>query len=366
MEPDSSRQTGLETEFFRKSISFRRNSALATKTKLGFWHCKEEKPMKIKQILILLGVVIVLLVIVLVITREPKKTTEELFPSFKSDKIAKIEIKSEDKNTVLKKPNGDWLVETEENYRADQEAVKEIFDKVKEFKFKATDLASENPENQSKFHVDEESGIEVKLSDSSDNLLAHFFVGRSKDFLSAYVRKADANEVYRMKENLTYTLDRHRGWRDTTIFDFNSGDATKLTIESEGEKLVLQTDAEGKWELIEPEKAKAKKDAVDGILNKLSSLDTDDFAEKKELKEYSLDEPVSSVSAELNDGSSRILLIGKEEGGKHYVKRADKDTVFQIYKSSVNQLLKKVDDLKAEEKAEEEGEESEALLEEKK
>ena len=208
------------------------------------------------------------------------------------------------------------------------------------------------------------SGIEVKLSDSSDNLLAHFFVGRSKDFLSAYVRKADANEVYRMKENLTYTFDRNLGWRDRTIFDFNSGDMTKLTIESKGEKLVLQTSAEGKWELIEPEKAKAKKDAVDGILNKLSSLDTDDFAEKKELKEYGLDEPTSSVSAKLNDGSSRILLIGKEEGGKHYVKRADKEMVFQIYKSSVNQLLKKVKDLKEEEKAEEEGAESEETEEE--
>ena len=337
--------------------------------------------MKIKQILNSLGVVVVLLIIVLVITREPKKTTEELFPGFNSDKIAKIEIKTEDKTTVLKKnrseggeagqalspasTSGDWLVETEDNYRADQEAINEIFDKVKEFK--TTNLASKNPEKQSKYQVDEKSGIEIKFSDASEDLLAHFFVGRSKaDFLGSYVRKADANEVYKIDETLTYVFDRHRGWRDRTIFAFNSGDTTKLTTESEGEKLVLQTGTEGKWELIEPEKANAKKDAVDGILNKLSSLDADDFAEKKDLEEYGLDAPASSVSAELNDGSSRILLIGKEEGGKHYVKRADKETVFQIYASSVNQLLKKVEDLKEEEKAEEAVEEGEASLEEKK
>ncbi len=319
--------------------------------------------MKIKQILILLGVVVVLLIVVLVLTREPKKTVEELLPGFQSDKVAKIEIATEDKNTVLRKPNGDWLVETEDNYRADQEAVEEMLSKVKEFK--TTTLASKNPEKQSKYQVDEKSGIGVKLSDSSDNLLVHFFVGRSKaDFLGAHVRKADANEVYKMGENLTYVFDKHNGWRDKTIFKFNSGDVTKLTIESDDQKIVLQADAESKWELIEPEKAKAKKDAVDGILNALSSLNTDDFAEKKELKEYGLDEPASSVSAELNDGSSRKLLIGKEESGKHYVKREDKETLFLLYKSQVNQLLKKVEDLKEEEKAEEEGAEGEKLEEE--
>jgi len=325
--------------------------------------------MRIKQILILLGVLVVLVIIwggfKLVLTREQKKTVEELLPGFQSDRVAKIEIATEDKNTVLTKPAGDWLVETEDNYRADKEAVEEMLSKVKEFK--TTNLVSQNPEKQSKYQVDEKSGIEVKLSDSSDNLLAHFFVGRSKaDFLGAHVRKADANEVYMMNENLTYVFDKQRGWRDKTIFKFNSGDATKLTIESEEQKILLQTDAEGKWEFIEPEKAKAKKDVVDGILNALSSLETDDFAEKKELKEYGLDEPASSVSAELNDGSSRVLLIGKEESGKHHVKRADKETVFLIYKSKVNQLLKKVEELKEEEKAEEEVAEDEESSEEKK
>lgn len=65
------------------------------------------------------------------------------------------------------------------------------------------------------------------------------------------MRKADANEVYKMCENLTYIFDRYRGWRDRTIFKFNAGDATKLTIELEGKKIALQTDAEGKWELLE-------------------------------------------------------------------------------------------------------------------
>ena len=52
----------------------------------------------------------------------------------------------------------------------------------------------------------------------------------------------------------------------------------------------------------------------------------------------------------MNDGASKTLLIGKEENGKYYVKRADQETIFLVYKSTINnQLLKKVDDLKEEE-----------------
>ena len=56
------------------------------------------------------------------------------------------------------------------------------------------------------------------------------------------------------------------------------------------------------------------------------------------------------VSADLNDGTSKTLFIGKEESGKYYVKRADQETVFLVSKYTIdNQLLKKMEDLKEEE-----------------
>jgi hypothetical protein len=150
-------------------------------------------------------------------------------------------------------------------------------------------------------------------------------------------------------------------WRDKTIFDFSSGNVTKVTLASEEEKVLLQLDAaSNEWKLIEPEAANAKKDVVDGILNALSALKANDFADKKELKEYDLDEPKSLVSADLNDGTSKTLFIGKEESGKYYVKRVDQETVFLVSKYTIdNQLLKKVEDLKEEEIKDKEAEEQE-------
>jgi len=320
--------------------------------------------MKMKQIAILLGVFVVLFLLWLIFGRETIDKTEpagSLVPNFKSDSVAKIELTQDEKTTVLQKSGDIWLVETSNNYSADKKSVEDILDKVSDFK--TDNLISDKPDKQSIFEVDS-SGIEAKFSDSSNNLMAHFFVGKmGTDYQSRYVRQADSNNVYIMDGNLRSMFGKESGeWRDKTIFDFIAENVTKLTLVSEDSKILLQLGAENnEWKLIEPEETKAKKDVVEQILNALSSLKASDFAEKKELKEYELEEPKSLVSADLNDGTSKTLFVGKEESGKYYVKRVDQETVFSVFKSTINnQLLKKLDDLREEEiKEETEAEETE-------
>jgi hypothetical protein len=210
-------------------------------------------------------------------------------------------------------------------------------------------LASAKPEKQSVFQVDS-SGVETKLLDASDNVLAHLFVGKTTtDFFSSYVRAADSNNVYVVEGYLKSVFDKGtRTWKDRTIFAFNKGDVTSITIKSEEEEIELQIDAESKWQMFRPVASPAKGEDVDSLLDTLSSLTTDDFAEAKDLTEYELDAPKSSIRAVLNDGSTEALLIGKEESGKHYVKREDTDTIFMLYTSRINQLIKKSEDLKDE------------------
>ena len=141
-----------------------------------------------------------------------------------------------------------------------------------------------------------------------------------------------------------------RTWKDRTIFSFNKGIVTQLNIISPEETVELRLDAEGTWQMIKPIAATAKTTEVDALLTTFSALDTDDFAEARdELAEYELDAPQSTISAVLNDGTTATLHVGKEEEGKLYVKRDDKDTVFRLFKSNVDRLIKKSDALKAEE-----------------
>ena len=312
--------------------------------------------MKTKQLLIL-GAIFVVLAIVVLLFENPlgqseyeKKveTAMPLFPNFNKEQVVKIEITATGETTTLSKQNDNWVVASMDNYPADGEGVAELLSKVTEFK--NTQRVSNNPEKQLEFEVDS-TGVEAKLMDASDKVLAHLFVGKTTPgFLSSYVRPADSNDVYVAQGYLQSVFNKDtRTWKDRTIFNFNKGIVTQLNIISPEETVELRLDADGAWQMLKPVAAAAKTTEVDALLTTFSGLDTDDFAEAKdELAEYGLDTPQSTISVVLNDGTTATLHVGKEEEGKLYVKRDDKDTVFRLFKSNVDRLIKKSDTLKAE------------------
>ncbi len=308
--------------------------------------------MKKKQLLILGGTFVFLFLLVLIFENpfrksEYQKKVDEaaaLFPKFDKEQVAKIEIIAKDETTTLTKQNDEWLVTSMDNYPADMEEVDELLTKVAEFD--NANHVSDNPKNQAEFQVDS-SGTETKLMDSNDKLLAHVFVGKNTPgFLSSYVRAADSKDVYVAKGYLQGVFDKStRTWKDRTIFNFNKGIVTQINITSPDESIELRIDAENKWQMLQPTTAAVVQNEIDSLLNSLSQLKTDDFAEVKELTEYGLDSPTSSISVMLSDGSTKTLHIGKEDGGKMYVKADEKVQIFKLFKSNVDNLIKKSDKL---------------------
>jgi flagellar basal body-associated protein FliL len=321
--------------------------------------------MKKKTIFILLAVFVGLLLIALLIegplsNRGKRQDSKELtlFPDFEANKVYSVEIKTKDKEVKLNRENDTWVVSTADNYPADQKAVEDMLNKVKDLK--SSLIASKSSEKHSQFEVDE-SGAEVKMvGTSGDNLLAHFFVGKiGPDYMSTYFRKADDNKVLLINEYLKSIFDKGaRGWRDRTIFDFDPFQVQRLTLmPQDKDEIAIESQEDGSWQIIKPEVAPAEKEAVDDIINDLSKLSADDFAEKKEpsegeaefdpMKEYKLDEPESKITVDLKDGTARILLIGGESGYRRYVKREGKDAIFLLSKSKIDRLFKGIDELKA-------------------
>lgn len=308
--------------------------------------------MKKKQLLTLGGIFVLLLLIALIFENPFKKSEYQkkvdeataLFPKFDKEQVAKIEITAKDETTTLTKTDGNWLVTTMDNYPADMEAIDELFTKVAEFD--NANHVSDNPKYQAEFQVDS-SGTEAKLMDANDKMLAHLFVGKNTPgFLSSYVRVADSKDVYIAKGYLQGVFDKStRTWKDRTIFNFNKAFVTQINITSPEETVELMLDAENKWQMLQPTAAAVVQNEIDNLLNSFSQLKTDDFAEVKELTEYGLDAPTSSITAKLNDGTAKTLHIGKEDGGKLYVKSDEKEQVFRLFKSNVDNLIKKSDKL---------------------
>ena len=312
--------------------------------------------MKTKQLLILGGVFVVLAIVVLVLENPFGKsaydkkieTATPLFPNFDKEQVTKIEIIATGETTTLSKQESAWGVASMDNYPADSEGVAELLTKVGEVK--NTQRVSSNPEKQAEFEVDS-TGVEAKLMDVNDKVLAHLFVGKiTPGFLSSYVRAADSDDVYVAQGNLQSVFNKGtRTWKDRSIFDFNKGIVTELNISSPEETVELRLDADGTWQMLKPEASTANTTEVDNLLTTFSGLDTDDFADAQaDLAEYGLDTPQSVISAALNDGTTATLYIGNEAEGKLYVKRDDSDTVFRLFTSNVDRLIKKSGTLKAE------------------
>ncbi len=310
--------------------------------------------MQNRQLKILGGIFALLLLIVLIFENpfgksEDEKRSEEvkpLFPDFSIEQVSKIEILAKGETTVLTKQNEQWVVATMDNYPADSNGVKDLLEKVVEFDNSIH--VSDNPKNRAEYQVDS-SGVEAKLLDTEDKTLAHLFVGKNTPgIFNGYVRVAGSNDVYVGKGYLQSTFDKgDRTWKDRTIFKFEKGHVTHIDIVSPEETIELRLDSENKWQLLQPITATANQTEVENLISYYSALKTDDFADAKERIAYGLDTPISSITANLNDGTSAKLLIGKEEneGGNIYVKRDDKDTVFMLSKSSVDRLIKKSDTL---------------------
>ncbi len=320
--------------------------------------------MQKKNIFILLGIFVALVLIMVIVEgtgkRDRKKADEEsiLFPGFTADRVSSVEIKTKEREVKLKKEGDIWLVATFDNYPADQEAVEKALETVTDLK--STLTASRSAGKHSQFAVDEESSVIVTmLGAENEDALARFFVGKmGADFMSTYIRKSDQDEVLLADGYLISIFDKGvRGWRDRTIFDFDTSQVQRLTLVSQDkEEIAIEAQEDGNWQIMKPEVSPAKKDAVDGIVREISKLDTDEFAKKKEptdedtdpLKEYKLDEPQSEVTVELKDGTVRILRIGDKFGQRYYARREGKDTIFLLSKSKIDRIFKDVEDLKAE------------------
>ncbi len=310
--------------------------------------------MKNKQLKILGGIFAFLLLIVLIFENPFGKNEDEkragevtaLFPDYSQELVSKIEITAKGETTILSKQDEQWVVATMDNYPADNDGVKDLLDKVAEFD--NSKHVSDNPKNQAEFQVDS-SGVEAKLMDANDKVLAHLFVGKNTPgIFNSYVRVADSNNVYEGKGYLQSTFDKGtRTWKVRQIFKFEKGHVTRIDIVSPEETVELRLDSENKWQLHQPISTQANQSEVESLLSSISDLKTDDFPETKELAEYGLDTPTTSITAMLNDGTTAKLLIGKEEeeGGKVYIKRDDKEAVFMLYKSGVDRLIKKSDEL---------------------
>ncbi|MGA1875451.1 MAG: DUF4340 domain-containing protein [bacterium] len=304
--------------------------------------------MKFKKTLFLL-ILLILLGLVAYLLERPKDVTPsaDTFPDFTVDAAALIHIRNKGEVVALVKTDDGWKLEGEQGFPADPDLVKKTLKSIDELK-KEHNVVSNNPQNQSLFEVDPNSGIEVKVSGQDDKVLANFFVGKTgPDFMSTYIRKADSDEVllgegYHLRSSFTRTA---KSWYDLNVCSLPSEQIEKISIIEGDKRLSLKKDQD-QWLLIDPNQAPAKKAVVDDMVTTLTRLRANDLLKADTLEEYGLAAPRKQIMVTMSDGSEKKIDIGRQNDKNQYHVKAEKDVVYLVPQYSMNKFSKTFDELK--------------------
>jgi|GEM_PF-411725 len=316
------------------------------------------KKMSIPTLLIILAVLITAGYFMF---REQKTTRQEpelkkifLFDNFDPKKAQKIVISQKDQIVELRENDGKWIVASEKNNPADEKAVEEIINKVKELK--SLDIVSQNPEKQKLFEVDNETGIKVKIHDTDNNEMASFYIGKNGPYFnSTYLRTEGSDDVLLINDNLRAAYTPWSGkWVDRTIFDFDPAQIAKFELTRGNESILIEKDNTGAWKVSSPEEFKAKPEEVERMTSAFSTLKTNDFAQITEKDNHGLDKPSYIIKAVLNNGQEKKLYVGKTDDKKqYYAKTNEKEYVYLLAEYRINMFNKNLKDLRETEKSNE-------------
>ena len=128
------------------------------------------------------------------------------------------------------------------------------------------------------------------------------------------------------------------------VFSFQVEDVVLLEVTDgvSGQKVRVGTSPDERWTMLDPFEAEADDVRIEGLLSRLSELQSSRVLEDEELdlEAFGLSVPTLEVKVGLEDGGSQVLLIGRENpaGYSHYARRDGAEAVYLVASSTISEL----------------------------
>ena len=303
----------------------------------------------------MLGIILVILIAIIVIAnqlqnRKPSEQSLIFLPQFSTPACSEILIVEGKDSAKIARRGSSWFVVSPQptaggpaasplaqpasaqqsasvdEYPADSAAVQTALEKLKNLK--KNDLISRNPQKQSDLEVDTAKGIYVEVFNDKSKSIGAFYIGKNgPNWDSHFIREKGSNDVYLASGSVRFSFfGNTQKWKDKTIVKFDKAFIKKLTIANSDSgtiELVKTTPSSPKdttvkegWEIVKPEKGKAKKDKVDEIINSFSNFTASEFETDRALTPDSMGftKPKIVLSATMQNGETKTAMIGKKKG----------------------------------------------------
>jgi hypothetical protein len=128
------------------------------------------------------------------------------------------------------------------------------------------------------------------------------------------------------------------------VFSFEAEEVTSLDVADvvSNESVLVRKWAGGLWRMTSPFEAEADTTRIDGLLGRLSGMESTRVIEGEDvnLEAFGLDEPSLRVEIGLASGEIQVMLVGSASpaGYSHYVTREGEDRAFLVGSSAIGDL----------------------------
>lgn len=141
--------------------------------------------------------------------------------------------------------------------------------------------------------------IRVKTITGEEEIL----LGKTNAYLNKrYLKLAKDSAIYLIPETLYSAASKEKDdYRDRTPYEFLDTDVTKTTIVSNEHTIVMELDADKKWQMVQPVQGLASANTLVELNRNLRNLKAKEFInDLTKLSEYKLDNPILSVKLDFS------------------------------------------------------------------
>ncbi|GEM_PF-3325250 len=259
--------------------------------------------------------------------------THPLFPQFNESSVAIIEIERLTDGVSLTRDGGAWKLtalptaiakaldeksSTPANpdhtvYPADTEHVAQLVHLV--HALNVSGVVSHRPESQGLLQVSA-AGTQVRLFDTDEHLLAHFYIGKSgPDLLSTYVRRDGDNDIYLTRDEIGGRVPTTiAAWRDKTVWHLDADQIQAIALERRDGGFTLTKNPHNRFALTSPPKPDLEFDPakIAAWIAQWKDLKAVDVQDRVPASATGLDKPTTTLKITLADGTDHILYIGND------------------------------------------------------
>ena len=250
-----------------------------------------------------------------------------------TDKIIRLELLKKNQDIEFGRNKDEWQILKPKPLRANSSQVDDLVRKLTDVRMDLSGADDKDAKNIASEFVKAAPVATAKVTDQSGT--QELQVRKNKD--TYYAKSSVADGAYKVGSDIGQALDKSLDdFRNKKLFDFGFTDPNKIELRSGPKTYFLERNHEDWWsngKKMDPESAES-------LISKLRDLSASKFADS------GFGAPDIKATVTSNDGK-RTENVSISKSGDHYLaKREDDPTLYQIDASTVDDLLKRADEVK--------------------